>query len=188
MVRKAIWQSEQFPDYHVYWLRTLSQKIFCKLINFWSRHLKIFHFRLSIISLHYQTVIDQRLTVFHQLLSWTSVELSKCVNNKMIGSQGDVTVWGVAGVQHDIIPRLLRSSFFQNEWIFKLTIKKINPAFDKFKFTLLFQTVLESEARSSLPTCQLSFSWTLEMFNRQNNSFTRPSDSLRNSFNTICNG
>ena len=95
---KAIWQSEQFSHYHVYKPRTLSQKIFCNWINFWIKHSKIFHCSLSKISLHYQTVIDQRLTVLHPLFSWTSVRVSKYPMDKMIGSLGHLTVWGVPRV------------------------------------------------------------------------------------------
>ena len=47
---------------------------------------------LSKISLHYQTVIDQRVTVLHQLFSWISVGPSKCPINKMIGLQDHLTV------------------------------------------------------------------------------------------------
>ena len=55
-------------------------------------HCKKFHSPLSKISLHYQTVIDHRLTVFQQLFSWTCVGLSKCPIDKMIGLQGHLTV------------------------------------------------------------------------------------------------
>ena len=71
-VRKAIWQSEEFPEYAVFKLRTLSFKIFSKWTNFQIRHCKKFHCLLRKISLNYQTVIDQRLTVYHQLFSWIS--------------------------------------------------------------------------------------------------------------------
>ena len=63
-------------------------------------------------------------------------------------------------------------------------LKKINCAFDKI--SLLLQTVLESEARRFLPTVQLDFSLTLEMPDRQNDRFARPSDSLKSSLSTIC--
>ena len=53
-------------------------------------------------------------------------------------------------------------------------LKKIKRAFNKI--SLLFQTVLESEARSLLPTVQLDFSWTLEMSDRQNDRFDRQND------------
>ena len=50
-----------------------SQKLFRKLLKLKIRHCKNFQCPLSKISLHYQTGIDQRRTVFHQLFSWTSV-------------------------------------------------------------------------------------------------------------------
>ena len=46
------------------------------------------------------------------------------------------------------------------------SLKKIILAFDKI--SLLFQTVLESEARSVLPTVQMDLSWTLQMSDQQN--------------------
>ena len=51
-----------------------------------------FNVILSKISLHYQTVIDNRLTVIHQLFSLTSVGPSKCLIEKMIDSQDHITV------------------------------------------------------------------------------------------------
>ena len=71
-------QSEQFLECHVYLLRTLSEKIFLKWINVQIRHCKKFHCPLSKISVYYQTVIDQRLTVFHKLFNVISDETSKC--------------------------------------------------------------------------------------------------------------
>ena len=61
----------------------------------------------------------------------------------------------------------------------KQPLKKINRAFDKI--SLFFQTVLESVARSFLPTVQLDFSWTLGMSDRQNHRFGRPSECLSSS-------
>ena len=55
-------------------------------------HCKKVNCTLSRISLHYQTVIDQKLTTFHQLFSWTLVGLSKCPIDKIIGSQGHLNV------------------------------------------------------------------------------------------------
>ena len=49
----------------------------------------------SKVSQHYQTVINQRLTVFLQLFSLTSVAPSKCFIDKMIGLQGHLNVWAV---------------------------------------------------------------------------------------------
>ena len=62
-------------------------------------------------------------------------------------------------------------------------LKKISNDFDKI--SLLFQTVLESEAASLTPTDQLDFSWTLEMSNRHNAWFARPSDSVKRSPSTL---
>ena len=70
-------------------------ELFSKWINIQIRHCKKFHCPLSKTSLHYQTVIDQRLTVFHQLFSWTPVGPSKCPFEKIIGSEGHLTVWEV---------------------------------------------------------------------------------------------
>ena len=64
------------------------------------------------------------------------------------------------------------------------SLKKIILAFDKI--SLLFQTVLESEARSVLPTVQMDLSWTLQMSDQQNDWSARPLDSLRSSLTTKC--
>ena len=53
---------------------------------------KNFHCPLSKISLHYQTVIDQRLGILHQMFSWTSVGSLKCPIDKTSASQGHLTV------------------------------------------------------------------------------------------------
>ena len=72
----------------------LSHRIFfCQSINFKIKYCKKFHCHLTKISLHYQTVLDQRLTAFHQVFSWTSARPSKCPIHKMIGLQGHLTVW-----------------------------------------------------------------------------------------------
>ena len=76
-------------------MRSPSEKFFWKSLKFKIRHCKNFQCPLSKISLHYQTVIDQRLTVFHQLFSWTSVEPSTCPIDKMIGLQEHLRVWAV---------------------------------------------------------------------------------------------
>ena len=62
--------------------------------------------------------------------------------------------------------------------------KEINLAFDKI--SVVFQTVLESEARSVLPTVQLDFSSILQMSDQQNDQFARLPDSLSNSLSTMC--
>ena len=72
---------------------------FSKWINIQIKHCKTFHCRLSKISLHYQTVIDQRITLFNQLFSCTSVGPSKYPIDKMISSQGHLTVWTIPWIQ-----------------------------------------------------------------------------------------
>ena len=72
-----------------------SQNLFWTSLKFKMRHCKNFQCALSKISLHYQNVIDQRLTVFHQLFSWTSVGPSKCPIDKMIGSQDHLRVLAI---------------------------------------------------------------------------------------------
>ena len=94
---------------HVYYLRTPSKKFCWKSLKFKIRHCKNIQCPLSKFSLRYQTVIDQGLTVFHQLFSWTSAGPSKCLIAKMIGSQGHLWVLAYPQVQHYIIQRLFRS-------------------------------------------------------------------------------
>ena len=50
-------------------------------------HYKKLYCLLCKYSLYYQTVIDQRQEVCHQLFSWTSVGPSKFLIDKMIGSK-----------------------------------------------------------------------------------------------------
>ena len=62
-------------------------------------------------------------------------------------------------------------------------LNKINCVFDKI--ILLLQTVLESEAKSLLPSFQLDFSSTLKMPDQQNDRFARLSDSVKSPVSTI---
>ena len=73
------------------YLQTPSRSFFWKLSKFKIRHCKNFQCPVSKIRLHYQIGIVQNLTVFYQLLSWTSVRTSKYPIDKMIGSQDH---WG----------------------------------------------------------------------------------------------
>lgn len=61
-------------------------------------------------------------------------------------------------------------------------LRQVNPVFDKT--ILLFQTILESEARRLSPTFQLGFSWTLEKSDWQNNHLARAYGGLSNSLST----
>ena len=65
------------------------------------------------ISLHSQTVIDHRLAVIHQLFSSTSVGLSKCPIDKMIASQGYLTVFRVPWLPHVQVENSFTEIFLQ---------------------------------------------------------------------------
>ena len=70
----------------------LHKNFFSKSLKFKIRYCENFQCPLNKISLHYHTVIDQKLTVFHQLFSWTTVRPSKCPNDKMISLQDHLRV------------------------------------------------------------------------------------------------
>ena len=88
-------------------------EMFSKWKNFQTKDSRKFYSPCSKISLHYETVIYHKLTVFHQLFSWTSVGLSKCPINKMIVWQVHLNVWAVHWVQHGHIQTLLQTNSFQ---------------------------------------------------------------------------
>ena len=69
-------------------------------------------------------LINERLLSFHQLSSWTSVGPSKCPNNKMIGSQNQMTPWTVSWVPLVTTKEIFYRWFFRNEKISKLGIAK----------------------------------------------------------------
>ena len=170
-VRKGIWQSKQFLENHVHQLRTPSQKIFCKSINFKIKYCKKFHCK---ISLYYQTVTDQRLTAFHQLFTWASAGPSKCPIDKMISLQGYLTIWRVHWLHWLTAPPL---AIFSKWIIFQITYcKKIHCHL--IKFSLHSLTTSWSKASSLSPTVQLDLSWTLKMSDQQNDRFPRPSETL----------
>ena len=91
---------------------------FWKWINFQITHCKEFHYPLSKISLHCQTVIYQSLTVFHQLFWRTSAGLTKCPMNKMIVPQSYLAISAVPW-----LPCVLAENPF-TEKFFKLGIGK----------------------------------------------------------------
>ena len=84
-------------------------EIFFEMKNVQTKHCRKFYSPLSKISLHHETVIYNRLIVFHKLFSWNSVGPSKYSINKIIGSQGHLNIWAVSRVQHEIIQRLFQS-------------------------------------------------------------------------------
>ena len=85
------------------------------LYIFSNKSFKKSHCAFSTISLHYQMVIDQKLTVFHQLFSWTSVGLSKCSIDKMIDSQDHLIVLIVAWLPCALDENSFTETFFANE-------------------------------------------------------------------------
>ena len=147
------------------------------MLNFQIRHCENFQCSFSKISLHYRTVIDQRLTVFHQLFSWTSVGPSKCPIDKMIGSQGHLTIWRVPWVLCVQDKNSITENFFQMNNFSNCRLSKIR---------LHSPTAPWSEASNLSRNVQLDFSWTHEMSDRRNDWFARGSDSLSNSRNTMC--
>ena len=60
--------------------------------NFQIRHYNKVHCFLTKFSVDSQAAIDQRLVVFYQPFDWTSVGHSKGLINKLIDSQGQLTV------------------------------------------------------------------------------------------------
>ena len=138
----------------MYQLRTPSHKIFCKSENFKIKYCKIFHCRLHIISLHYQTVVDERLTVFHQLFSWTSVGPSKYLIDKMIGPQSQLRVWAIPWMPC-VLSENSPQKFFWKSWKFKIRhCKNFNCLLKKI--SLHYQTVIDQR----LTVFHQLFSWT----------------------------
>ena len=141
---------------------------------------------LSLIkfNLHYETVIDQMLNVFHQLLSFNSAGPLKCPIRKMVGSQGHLTVWAVPRLQC-VLTKKSFTEDFSKLINFQITYcKKFHCLLSKYSQHCL--TAYWSKASSLLPTDQLDFSWTLEMSNWQNYRFVRSSDSVSSFLSTLC--
>ena len=110
-------------------LRSLSQKIFQKLINVQIRQFKKFHCPSSKISLHYQSMIDQRLTLFHQLFSWTSVGPPKFPIDKIVSLQGHLTVWRVLWVPSVLAKNSITELFLQMNKFWNEALKKCSLSF-----------------------------------------------------------
>ena len=127
-----------------HWELLPSQKFFWKSLKFKISHCKNFQCPLTKISLHYQTPIDQKLTVFHQLFSETSVGPSKCPIDKMIDLQGHVEVWAISW-----IPCVLKS--------LKIKIRHCkNFQYPLSKISLHYQNIIDQR----LTVFHHGFSWT----------------------------
>ena len=90
----------------------------------------------------------------------------------MIGSQGYLTVWEVPRV-----PCVLANRKMFSKWInFQIThCKKFHCPLSKISFH--YQTMIDQ---------RLDFICTLQLSDRQNDWFARPSDSLTDSLSTMC--
>ena len=64
------------------------------------------------------------LDVFHQLFSWISVGPSKYSIDKMIGSQGHLTVWRVPWIQSVLTKNSITELFLQINKFWNEALKK----------------------------------------------------------------
>ena len=97
---------------------------------------------------------DQRLARFHHLFSWTSVGLSKCPIDKMIASQGHLTVWRAPWVPSVLAKNSITEFFAQMNKILKLGFKKsIHCRLSKISLHSLTASWLE--ARQSFINCSV---------------------------------
>ena len=117
----------------------------------------------------------------------------------MIGLQDLLKVWAVPWVVHvchqqsapskTIISKAIKQLILLTKWFFQVNIfgnpSKCHCSLNKRSLHL--QTACWSQASNFSPTLQLHFSWTLELSNRRNNLFTRPSDNVSNFLSTMCN-
>ena len=154
---------------------------FSKWINFKIRHYRSFHCHLSKTSLHYVTAPPSEANSLSPTvqLDPRNVRSPKWSVGKVIWMSEKFPECNMTSCRNSFKVNSFQMIQFPNK-----PLKKINCAFDKIR--LLLRTVLESEARSFLPTVQLDFSWTFEMSDWQNDRIARPSDSLKSSQSTIC--
>ena len=145
-------------------------------------HYKKLYCPLCKYSLYYQTVIDKRQEVCHQLFSWTSVGPSKFLIDKMIGSQGHGTIQEVLWVPCVQSKKSITKIFFFKFFSKLGIIKKFVFFYVNLTSNL---TISWSKASSLSPTVQLYVSWTLEIFHRQNHRFGRPPNSRNRSLTII---
>ena len=101
---------------------------------------------LSIINLHSQTS--------HQLFSWTRVGLSKCPIDKIIGSQGHLTVSRVPWVPSVLAKNSITEVFFQINKFWNYALKKV--PYPLSKISLHYVMVLDQR----LAAFHQLFSWT----------------------------
>lgn len=73
----------------------------------------------------YKLFPEYRIATFHQLFSWNSVVLLKCLTDKMSISQEHLTVWIVHSVPRDISKREFHRKILSNKSIFQPPIQKL---------------------------------------------------------------
>ena len=81
-------------------------------------------------------LVDHKLLSFCQSFILTSVGPSKCPIDKVIGSQGHLTVGAVLWVQYEISNRLFQSYFFKITEFPNQTLKKVYCTLDKISLLL----------------------------------------------------
>ena len=145
---------------------------FIKWFNCQIQHCKEVNYTLSKISLLNQTVIKQRLTVFHQLFSWT-LGMSDRQNDRFARPSDSLksSEYHVYQLQK-IFPKLINAQIRQ--------CKKFHRPFSKI--SLYYQTLIDQR----LKVFHQLFSSTLKLFHRRNDRFAKSFDSLKSSVSTIC--
>ena len=112
-VQKSIWEFEQFPGCNMPSSWGSFKVNSFEMNEFPNQPLK----KLVIISIKlacfFKLFYNQRLQAFYQLISWTSVGLSKCPIDKMISSQGHLIVWRVPWVPCEQAKSSITENFFQ---------------------------------------------------------------------------
>ena len=130
-------------------------------------------------------MIDHRLTVFHQLFSWTLIGPS--TNVRLTKWSVRKAIWQSEEFPEYPVYKLRTPSLkFLSKWIiFEFRhCKKVHCPLSKFSFHSLIASWLGTSSLS--PTVQLDFSWILQMSDRQNYRFARPYDNLSNSLSSMC--
>ena len=132
-----------------------------EMIQFPNQPLKKINCAFDKLSLLLQTVLESEARGFLALFSWTSVGLSQCPIDKIIGWEGHLTVWKVTRVE-SVLTKNSINEFFLKEINLQVRHRK-NVHCPLSCINLHSLTGSRSETSSVSPTVQLDFSWTLEM-------------------------
>ena len=158
---KCIWMSEQLPRCNMTSSKGSFKANSFEMNEFPHQPLKKISNDFDRISLFFQTVSKSEakslLPTVQLDFSWT-LEMSDWQNHRFARPSESLSISPTATLHHP-------------ETLWKVTLSKwIN-----------FQSI-----NFLLPTAQLDFSWTLQMSDRENDWFTRPSESLSNFLNAMC--